>query len=96
MKQSIPILVTQRIHQEGLGVQIPGSLLSHIRQNRHPTAPKVRSNRPTQLQTLDHEPQSRSRRISSSAASKRFPKDFFKEDPCLYPVRTSKSKHKNV
>lgn len=96
MQESIPILVTNKIHQDNIFKKAPPSLLQQVRNKRHPTAPKLRPN-PTipKHQTLDPDACStRTRRISSSAASRRFPKDFFKDELCLNPIKTSKSKHK--
>jgi len=48
-------------------------------------------------QTLDPDEQqmtARTKRISSSAAAKRFPKDFFKDENCLNPIKTNRPKHK--
>ena len=61
------------------------------------TAPKARnSNIQPRHQTLDSDNLvARTRRISSSAASKRFPKDFFKEEVIVSnPSKTNRSKRK--
>lgn len=100
MQESIPILVTHQIHQDSIFNKISPSILRQVRNKRHPTAPKLRPNpnhNPSihKHQTLDPDIAStRTRRISSSAASRRFPKDFFKEEISLNPIKTSKIKHK--
>ncbi|CAM5999880.1 unnamed protein product [Sphagnum balticum] len=62
-----------------------------------PTPPAVPRNSPTTLRHLTLDPDekmARTRRISSSGAAKRFPKDFFKDDNCLMPIKNSKAKVK--
>lgn len=64
---------------------------------RNPNISKPRnSNLQSRHQTLDaNNYPTRTRRISSSAASKRFPKDFFKDDNSINnPVKSNRTCHK--
>ena len=64
---------------------------------RNPNITKPRnSNLQSRHQTLDPDGlPTRTRRISSSAASKRFPKDFFKDENSINnPVKSNRPHHK--
>ena len=65
---------------------VPSHPLRTVEPNRPPSIDQMRH------QTMEQSSR-RSRRISSSAAAKRFPKDFFKEDATPLP-KTTKTKHK--
>lgn len=95
----IPIIVTRK-HKpnDPLFKFASPQLLEQLREKRNPTVPKPRNTiLEPRHQTLDADgavEASRRRRISSSAAAKRFPKDFFKDENCLHPIRSIRSKHK--
>lgn len=91
MKADIPIIITfngQKGGDFGFRLASP-SLLAHLKQTRSSTTPHPRPSRSSNRQrTLPNDPlPARPRRISSSAAARRFPKDFFKDDKCLLPAR---------
>lgn len=97
MQAEIPIVVTRnnRIREEHIFRNPEHGLLSKYKK-RNPTAPKLRHHEQTKKhQTLDPDEKAvRSRRISSSAASRRFPKDFFREEVLLNPIKSNKTQHK--
>lgn len=100
MDIDIPIIITRtsKNTQEPHFKQAPPLLLRQLKENRSPTVPKPRNaNLEVRHQTLDHDQPvaaSRTKRISSSAAAKRFPKDFFKDENCLHPIKSIRTKHK--
>lgn len=95
----IPIIVTRKGKpNEPLFKLASPHLLQQLSQHRNPSLPKPRNTHlEPRHQTLDADPPvaaSRTRRISSSAAAKRFPKDFFKDENCLHPIKSIRPKHK--
>lgn len=98
MHQGIPIIVTRKHTPQHPNTK-PASptLLQKLRETRSPSLPKPRNTVEPRHQTLDANGPvgaSRTRRISSSAAAKRFPKDFFKDENCLHPIKSIRPKHK--
>jgi hypothetical protein len=97
MHDQIPIVVTRNGHAAFL-CEGEGPKWGHTSTQRAPSVPRPRKlNLEQRHQTMDPDAvpmTSRTRRVSSSAAAKRFPKDFFKDENCLMPIKSSRAKHK--
>jgi hypothetical protein len=98
MQVDIPIIVTRKPRPADPAFRPASPRLHQLKDTRSPSLPKPRNtNLEPRHQTLDANgpvTASRTRRISSSAAAKRFPKDFFKDENCLHPIKSIRPKHK--
>jgi hypothetical protein len=85
MKTDIPIIITKNTHKGGIyGFKLASPELLrqlNLYKNSNSLNPRltIQPNKHHQTISTNSQMVSRTRRISSSAAAKRFPKDFFKD-----------------
>ena len=99
-KRALSVPSNKQFDQNALPRQYPNSLLPPPHPSLGAPAHSLRTvepNRPPSIEKMRHQTMEqssrRSRRISSSAAAKRFPKDFFKEEAAAVP-KSTKAMHK--